>query len=220
MRLSEVESTQINFIEYGFVDTSAMIPLIHELSSSKIWQINNRLRTTYRGATHTETFSFWWAPNLYSEKVFNIFHDEYLLSLPIGKEFQKIAKDIVHLVPGTIIRSALVRLPPGKVIPFHRDGPHQCWMRSHRLHLPVITEPEVRFMYRNYKFHIKQNTLTEIDNQIWHGLEHCGVNDRYHLILDVLPSKYDGPYQILHHSDRELFNKQTEQEMKERRNYN
>jgi hypothetical protein len=60
--------------------------------------------------------------------------------------------------------------------------------------------------------------LTEINNQVLHGVEHNGTIDRYHLLFDVLPIDYDG-FDIIPHDDEELFETQRQQELNEKRAY-
>ena len=204
--------------EYGYIDTASLIDLIKDIENNDIWNHNDRHKN-YVGAKNTQSILFIWTPNLYSENTFYVFSDTILLNLPIGIEFQKIAKQVIKLIPGTIIKAALVKLPPGYEIPFHRDGPHESWIKSHRLHLPVITEPEIFLTYSDCQYHLKKDTLTEINNQVKHGVIHNGKADRYHLLFDILPIDYNGEFSIIHHSDKELFDRHRIIEFNEQRGY-
>jgi Aspartyl/Asparaginyl beta-hydroxylase len=201
--------------EYGFINTDPLISLIKDIDGNDIWNQNDR-HNNYTGAKNTQSILFIWTPNLYSEKTFYVFSDTILLNSPIGIEFQKIAEQVIDLIPGIIIKAALVKLSPGYKIPFHTDGRHESWVNSHRLHLPVITEPDVFFTYEDCKYHIKKNILTEVNNQVVHGVEHNGLSDRYHLMFDVLPNTYNGNFNIVSHTNKELFDLQQIQELKEK----
>lgn len=203
--------------EYGAIDTSSLISLIADIEHSDIWNQGDRSKV-YKLHIHTRSLSFIWTPNLYSEEVFYVFNNTKLLNSPIGIEVQKLCVKATELCEGTIIKAALVRMSPGGNIPLHRDGPHESWTQAHRLHLPIITEPEVLFNYTDCSYHLKTNVLTEVNNQVVHGVTHNGTRDRYHLLLDILPLAYDG-FDIIPHDDEELFNTQREQEVRELRPY-
>jgi hypothetical protein len=203
--------------EYGVIDTSSLVSLINNIEHSDIWNQGDRSKV-YKLHVHTRSLSFIWTPNLYSEDVFYIFNNTKLLNSPIGIKIQKLCDKVTELCEGTIIKAALVRMCPGGSIPLHRDGPHESWTQAHRLHLPIITEPEVLFNYTDCSYHLKTNVLTEVNNQVPHGVTHNGTKDRYHLLLDVLPLNYDG-FDIISHEDEEFFEAQRKQEVKELRPY-
>ena len=203
--------------EYGAIDTTSLVSLIADIEHSNIWNQGDRSKV-YKLHVHTRSLSFIWTPNLYSEEVFYVFNNTKLLNSPIGIAVQKLCAQVTELCKGTIIKAALVRMSPGGRIPLHRDGPHESWTQAHRLHLPIITEPEVLFNYTDCSYHLKTNVLTEVNNQVLHSVVHNGTKDRYHLLLDVLPLDYDG-FDIIPHDDEELFNAQRQQEIKELQSY-
>src|SRR6188508_2020734 len=65
---------------------------------------------------------------------------------------------------GTIIRAMAAKLlADGRIVP-HRDS-HPSFGAGHRIHVPIITNPRVRFMIDGRFFFFKQKTAYEINNQ-------------------------------------------------------
>jgi len=192
------------FIEYGIIDTSSIIPEIKAIENNDCW--NDIYRSTvFPMQKNTQSLGFTWTPLIYEIETFFIFTNEELLNTPIGLIYRNITKSVLNLVPGTILRGALIRLMPGSDIPLHMDDPHEVLQASHRVHLPVITEPEVIFSYLHMDKHMEKNVLLEISNTIPHRVFHGGKNLRYHLLYDILPPDYTGKFNIVAHSDKNRF---------------
>ena len=92
-----------------------------------------------------------------------------------------------HYQPGgTIIRAMAARMAPGAIINPHRDS-HPSFHASHRIHVPLATNPRVRFTIdgRPYKFEVGK--AYEINNQLMHSVMNKGQEHRVHFIFDYLP---------------------------------
>ncbi|MEM7433008.1 MAG: aspartyl/asparaginyl beta-hydroxylase domain-containing protein [Pseudomonadota bacterium] len=87
---------------------------------------------------------------------------------------------------GTIIRAMAAKLLVGGKIRPHRDG-HASFHCGHRIHIPITTNPRVRFMLdgRPYKFEVGQ--AYEINNQLTHSVMNKGKEDRITFIFDYVP---------------------------------
>lgn len=99
--------------------------------------------------------------------------------------------------PGYFIRTILTRLPPGAEIRPHIDE-GESLKRCHRIHLPVISNPDSLFSVGQLKFHMPEGQLWEINNRRTHAVRNDGAEPRIHLILDyVQPGEtvfdLDGP---------------------------
>lgn len=199
------------FVEYGKISTDKIIPLINSNEDSQeLWGDNFREKY-YPSQRNTQNLAFTWTPIL-DQPVFNIYTDSLLLKTPIGQAYKALTDQVLELVPGTVIKGAIVRMPPKSVIYYHIDGSHELWKQCRRLHLPIITEPEVEF---HYKFsliqegpihhvygHLTKDILVEINNLIPHGVIHKGKSLRYHLIYDILPANYSGQFTVVEHNDQ------------------
>jgi aspartyl/asparaginyl beta-hydroxylase len=92
-----------------------------------------------------------------------------------------------HYQPGgTIIRAMAAKLLPGEVITPHRDS-HPSFHHGHRIHIPIKTNPRVRFMIdgKPYKFEVGQ--AYEINNQKTHSVMNKGAEERINFIFDYVP---------------------------------
>ncbi len=89
-------------------------------------------------------------------------------------------------VGGTIIRAMAAKLLAGGKITSHRDS-HPSFHFGHRIHVPITTNPRVRFMIdgRPYRFRVGQ--AYEINNQKTHGVMNKGTEDRITFIFDYVP---------------------------------
>jgi len=87
---------------------------------------------------------------------------------------------------GTIIRAMAAKLLAGGKITSHRDA-HPSFQHGHRIHIPIKTNPRVRFMIdgRPYKFAVGH--AYEINNQKIHGVMNKGTEDRINFIFDYVP---------------------------------
>ncbi len=90
---------------------------------------------------------------------------------------------------GYFIRANLVRLTSGGEITPHTDGNFSL-VHSHRIHLPIVTNDEVRFTVGSETVNLKEGELYEINNRRTHSVKNAGPEDRVHLIMDyVLPGE-------------------------------
>lgn len=89
-------------------------------------------------------------------------------------------------VGGTIIRAMAAKLLAGGKITSHHDS-HPSFHMGHRIHVPITTNPRVRFMIdgRPYRFQVGQ--AYEINNQKNHGVMNKGTEDRITFIFDYVP---------------------------------
>ena len=89
---------------------------------------------------------------------------------------------------GTIIRAMAAKLLPGEVITPHRDG-HPSFHHGHRIHIPIKTNPRVRFMIEGRPYKMKVGEAYEINNQKTHSVMNKGVEERINFIFDYVPPK-------------------------------
>jgi len=92
-----------------------------------------------------------------------------------------------HYQPGgTIIRAMAAKLLPGEVISPHRDA-HPSFHHGHRIHVPIKTNPRVRFMIAGRPYKMKVGEAYEINNQKTHSVMNKGVEERINFIFDYVP---------------------------------
>ncbi|MGB5132473.1 MAG: aspartyl/asparaginyl beta-hydroxylase domain-containing protein [Steroidobacteraceae bacterium] len=86
---------------------------------------------------------------------------------------------------GTIIRAMAARLLAGGRILPHRDS-HPSFGAGHRIHVPIVTNPRVRFMIDGRPFQLEVGQAYEINNQKIHSVMNKGDADRINFIFDYV----------------------------------
>ncbi len=87
---------------------------------------------------------------------------------------------------GTIIRAMAAKVLAGGKIKPHRDS-HPSFGRGHRIHVPIQTNPRVRFMINGRPYKLQVGQAYEINNQKQHSVMNKGTEDRITFIFDYVP---------------------------------
>lgn len=87
---------------------------------------------------------------------------------------------------GTVIRAMAAKLLAGKVITPHTDK-HPSFHCGHRIHVPISTNPRVRFMIDGQPYQFEVGKAYEINNQKMHSVMNKGTEDRITFIFDYVP---------------------------------
>ena len=87
---------------------------------------------------------------------------------------------------GTVIRAMAAKLLAGGKITPHVDR-HPSFHRGHRIHIPITTNPRVRFMIDGQPYRFKVGEAYEINNQKMHSVMNKGAEDRITFIFDYVP---------------------------------
>lgn len=87
---------------------------------------------------------------------------------------------------GTIIRAMAAKLLiNGKIRP-HKDS-HPSFHAGHRIHVPITTNPRVRFIIDGRPYRFEPGFAYELNNQLMHSVANKGREDRITFIFDYLP---------------------------------
>ena len=87
---------------------------------------------------------------------------------------------------GTIIRAMAAKLLAGGKITPHVDS-HPSFHKGHRIHVPITTNPRVRFMIDGRPHQLQVGQAYEINNQKNHSVMNKGSEDRITFIFDYKP---------------------------------
>jgi len=87
---------------------------------------------------------------------------------------------------GTVIRAMAAKLLAGKKITPHTDR-HKSFHAGHRIHVPITTNPRVRFMIDGQPHQLLVGQAYEINNQKMHSVMNKGSEDRITFIFDYVP---------------------------------
>lgn len=82
-------------------------------------------------------------------------------------------------------RSRLMRLAPGAVVPPHIDT-NFYWRTHVRLHVPIITTPDVLFTAADRTVHMAAGECWVFDTFSTHRVRNGGASTRVHLVLDTV----------------------------------
>jgi len=112
---------------------------------------------------------------------------------------QPIMDDIIsrYYEPGgVIIRAMAAKLLPGGIIKPHFDK-HASFENSHRVHIPITTNPKVRFMINGRPNQFEVGNIYEINNQLQHSVMNKGQEPRVTFIFDYIPPRLMSKFEII-----------------------
>jgi len=81
-------------------------------------------------------------------------------------------------------RSRLMKLGPGATVPMHTDINYH-WHHRVRLHIPIVTTPEVKFFCGDQVVNMAQGESWIFDNWRTHKVENGSDIERIHLVADT-----------------------------------
>ncbi|MGD9584443.1 MAG: aspartyl/asparaginyl beta-hydroxylase domain-containing protein [Lysobacterales bacterium] len=112
---------------------------------------------------------------------------------PAFSRFESVLQPVLNVIAGfyggdgAVLRVLLVRLSGGEAIDPHVDE-GMSLLHCHRIHVPIITHPEVSFCVGGEKRHLAAGEIWEINNATVHYVENFSAHDRVHLIVDWAPA--------------------------------
>ena len=106
---------------------------------------------------------------------------------PLFGEIERlIARDVKpHFSNCDVMRIQLAELPPGQIIAPHYDAGILALI--HRLHIPLVTHPAVKFIISGKTFYLKEGVLYDLNNVVTHSVENNSDVMRIHILIDMLP---------------------------------
>ena len=105
---------------------------------------------------------------------------EYLLACPYMMQ-------LMAELGGVWGRSRLMGLAPGAEVPEHVDA-HYYWRTHLRVHIPIVTNPQVTFTCGGETVHMAAGECWVFDSFRWHEVHNRGAEARVHLVLDTVPT--------------------------------
>jgi hypothetical protein len=101
-------------------------------------------------------------------------------------------QEVMGELRGVWGRSRLMGLGVGAEVPEHVDC-HYHWRTHLRIHVPVITNPQVEFTCGGETIHMAPGECWVFDSFRWHEVHNRGQERRVHLVLDtvVTPHLWD-----------------------------
>lgn len=155
-------------------------------AADPVWDVFRARQLMYRVHDDTRSIAFKWLSELSDEPgpqpVANLLYAPAKLAEPVVAFGEHVAKHY----GGTPVQLLLTELAAGQTIPRHRDQGDML-RRTHRCHLPVLTNDNVDFMIDGEPHHLKAGVAYEVDNMRPHAVANRGAMRRVHLICNVLP---------------------------------
>jgi hypothetical protein len=112
------------------------------------------------------------------------FYDEYF--------FNELTKKLTLAYgEGHILRIIFLKLFANKNIKRHFDA-SDTLIKNHRIHIPIYTNDKVDFIVSNFQdpceedviMQMKEGSIWEINNEIYHEVQNNSNQDRIHLMVD------------------------------------
>lgn len=94
-------------------------------------------------------------------------------------------QQVMDELGGVWSRSRLMGLGSGAEVPEHIDA-HYHWRTHLRIHVPIITNPLVRFTCADETIHMAPGECWLFDSFRWHRVENKWSDHRVHLVLDTV----------------------------------
>lgn len=95
-------------------------------------------------------------------------------------------EEILNSLSATTSRARFMRLAVGGIIGLHRDPSYGWESEMIRLHIPIITNPQVTFILDGVRLDMGEGQLWYLDTTKPHEVRNESDVDRIHLVIDVL----------------------------------
>lgn len=168
--------------ELGEVDVSGLVDAVNTLDP-EVWERNDLRQKTFDVHSQTKSIVLLFASGWPEMKITR--HEEWDL---LADHVQPLIQQIIRAKysgGGTVIQAIVANLKAGGQIDRHFDSaPHL--ILAHRIHLPLQTNPDVRFLIADVRYEMKVGEAYEINNQLEHEVYNDSEEDRYHLIFDYI----------------------------------
>jgi hypothetical protein len=186
-----------NFIHIGNVETRELKQLVQNLTEEQ-WNEFSIRHQRYEVHRDTRMIGLVYDPDFRHSHptrlpILQIFEPGIRPALAITADYYEQGARGAELIQqfglGYFVRATLVRLKAGCGIGEHQDLNFSL-THSHRVHLPILTNDDVRFSVGSETIHMREGEIYEVNNRRMHSVQNDGASDRVHLILDfVIPGE-------------------------------
>ncbi|MDE2369613.1 MAG: aspartyl/asparaginyl beta-hydroxylase domain-containing protein [Burkholderiales bacterium] len=95
-------------------------------------------------------------------------------------------RSVIETLPGATQSARLLRLAPGAVIREHRDDGIGIEAGTVRLHVPIVTDPEVEFYLDGVRVVMAAGECWYLDFGLPHRVQNHSARERIHLVVDCV----------------------------------
>lgn len=172
-----------SILNLGPVDIAGILELLVKLSE-KVWEVeDHRKDNPFPCFHHTQHIIFRFIRDnldprdFYSKPAWEIWKSQLL---PV----MTAAVEPYHFTNPVFPKAMLARLEAGQFINTHVDGAGSN-LRTHKIHVPIQTNPEALFTSNGETTHLEQGVAYEVNNIAPHSAVNQGPTDRIHFIFEV-----------------------------------
>ncbi|WP_428225136.1 aspartyl/asparaginyl beta-hydroxylase domain-containing protein [Flavobacterium sp.] len=122
-------------------------------------------------------------------------HCDYIKEILDTLQFQKTAVRLLNLARGARIK------PHKDYCLGYEDG---CF----RIHIPILTNPQVEFLLDNHLLEMKAGECWYINANFTHSVVNNGENDRIHLVIDGIRNEWTDALFFKHAPEEQLIKKE------------
>jgi hypothetical protein len=174
----------VRLFDYPVGDILAALPDV----SSPVWDANVHRQTRHAVHQQTRSIIFDWIDDGWQPGQQAVVRRTSNGLPDLEKAADAFAAASKERYRGKVIRLLLADLVPrGKITP-HRDGGFGTVL-VHRLHLPVVTNPQVKFFIDDIPHYLEPGVAYEFDNTRRHAVDNDSDQPRIHLMCDILPAE-------------------------------
>jgi len=98
-------------------------------------------------------------------------------------------QQVLSSFKSVLSRSRFMRLGPGEIVPPHCDINYH-WINRTRIHIPIITNPDVQFVCDDQSVNMAAGEAWIFDNWRRHFVKNNSNISRIHLVVDTVGSPY------------------------------
>ena len=173
----------VRLFNYDVSDIVAAMPDM----TSPVWDANPHRQNKHNVHTQTRSIIFEWIDDAWQPGQPAIVKTSDCGIPALTDAVYACAQTMNARYRGKIIRLLLAELVPHGRIPPHQDM-GSAVVLVHRLHLPVVTNPNVRFFVDGVPHYLDPGGVFEFDNTRSHAVDNASDSSRVHLMCDILPA--------------------------------
>ena len=165
------------------IDISGVKDKVLKLSD-KIWASeNSRKENDFDCFHHTQHIVFKFITHREDHKAYHVNRSWYLWE-PIFMPIMDQVAEYYGFRNAVFPKAMLARLEAGYEIDPHRDlaEPNRF---THKIHVPISTNPEVRFFIDDRAYELSEGFAYEVNNLKKHAVQNFGDQHRVHFIFEV-----------------------------------
>ena len=163
----------------GVVDTSKIEQLVNALTSEQ-WIEWDLRQNRYKVHSATESYPLMFSEYGEQPKIYNQDTEIWNVIKPLIEKLERFYN-------GKAASVVLVKLKPRTNILPHTDS--GWFVNTHRIHIPIITHPDIFFTIVDKKVHLEKGSIYELNNIVLHSVVNPTDLGRVHLMVDILPKR-------------------------------